>query len=155
MKVPVKKILAETYSEQALMDLAAEGRCFSYAPYSRFSVGAALLCSDGSVYTGCNIENASFGATNCAERTALFKAVADGHRNFVAIAITGGPSEEPDAAGTDGPASAAPCFPCGICRQTLSEFCGPDFRILLNGEDGTITTKTLGELLPFAFHLED
>ena len=126
-------------TDQELLNMAESARAFAHAPYSHYTVGAALLCEDGTVYTGCNIENASFGATNCAERTALFKAVSEGHRDFVRIAICGG------KAGT-----REPCPPCGVCRQVLSEFCGPDFTILL-----TDKTTTLGDLLPLAFTLED
>lgn len=115
----------------------------AYAPYSGYKVGAALLCEDGSVYTGCNIENASFGVTNCAERTALFKAVSDGKRRFTAIAVVGG---------RDGICSDY-AAPCGVCRQALSEFGGADFRVILGKDDGEIKVTTLGALLPGAFRL--
>lgn len=121
-------------------------RRFSYAPYSKFHVGAALLAEDGMVYTGCNIENSSYGATNCAERTAFFKAVSDGAHSFRAIAIAGG-MEAPD--GSLEQQTIAP--PCGICRQVMSEFCGPDFEIVLLGEDGNPQIHTLSELLPLSF----
>ena len=114
----------------------------AYAPYSGFRVGAALLCADGTVYTGCNIENASYGATNCAERTAIFTAVAAGHRSFTAIAICGG----------HGGVVEDYCMPCGICRQVLSEFCPPDTHIHIAGPDG-IRTYTLEQLLPGQFQL--
>ncbi len=107
-------------TDHELLTLAGEARARAYAPYSGYAVGAALLCKDGSVYTGCNIENASFTPTVCAERTAFFKAVYDGKREFDAIAVVGGRVKEPD--GT--------AFPCGVCRQVMAEFCKPDFRII-------------------------
>lgn len=114
----------------------------AYNPYSRFAVGAALLCGDGSVYTGCNIENASFTPTVCAERVAVFKAVSDGKRDFVKIAIAGGMNGRIDGI----------CPPCGVCRQVLSEFCKSDFKVLL-AFCGGHKTYTLGELLPVSFKL--
>ena len=126
---------------QALAQRAVEARQSAYCPYSHFAVGAALLCADGTVYAGCNIENAGLTATNCAERTAFFRAVADGHRKFLAIAIAGGPEGEPPA---------QQCAPCGVCRQVMAEFCGPGFEILLT--DGhSLQVQTLEELLPLAF----
>ena len=123
-----------------LIELAVQAMQHAYAPYSRFRVGAALLCADGSVYTGCNVENASYGATNCAERTAFFKAVSDGKRDFTAIAIVGGPAGE----------CRDYCPPCGVCRQVMAEFCTGDFRILLS--DGRQSRVfTLEELLPYRF----
>ena len=116
----------------------------SYSPYSHFRVGAALLCADGTVYTGCNVENASFGATNCAERTAVFKAVSEGKRDFKALAVVGGKNGAVEAL----------CHPCGICRQVLAEFCGADFRIVLFDGKNTVS-HTLSELLPFAFTHDD
>ena len=125
----------------ALVERAKEARKNSYCPYSGFAVGAALLCADGSVYAGCNIENAGFTATCCAERTAFFRAVNDGKRDFKAIAIAGGRAgEEPTGI----------CAPCGVCRQVMAEFCGPDFEILLAGPE-SCTRTTLGALLPMAF----
>ncbi|MBP5657488.1 MAG: cytidine deaminase, partial [Clostridia bacterium] len=118
-----------------LIKAAKEAQAFSYSPYSGFKVGAALLCKSGKVYTGCNIENASFSATVCAERTALFKAVSEGEREFSAIAIVG---------------STDLCFPCGVCRQARSEFCGKNFKIYLE-ENGKPVTYALGELLPGRF----
>ncbi len=124
-----------------LVSLALEARENSYSPYSGFKVGAALLTKSGKVYKGCNIENSAFSPTNCAERTAVFSAVADGEKDFSAIAIVGGADEIKDF-----------CPPCGVCRQVLSEFCTPDFEInLFNGEE--IKTYTLGELLPLGFKL--
>ena len=119
-----------------LFSLAEQARERAYAPYSHYTVGAALLCASGSVYTGVNIENASFGATNCAERTAIFSAVAAGERDFVAIAVAG--ARQGEASGD--------CTPCGICRQVLCEFCAPTLPVIL--KDGT---HTLGELLPLSF----
>ena len=126
---------------QALAQRAREARQAAYCPYSHFAVGAALLCADGSVYAGCNIENGGLTATNCAERTAFFRAVADGHRKFLAIAIAGGPEGEPPA---------AVCAPCGVCRQVMAEFCGPDFEIILRDQGG-LKRVTLADLLPMAF----
>ena len=99
---------------EKLMKKAKEAMTHAYAPYSRCLVGAALLCADGTVYQGCNIENAAYGPTNCAERTAFFKAVYDGRRDFTAIAVCGGKNGELTAA----------CPPCGVCRQVMAEFCG-------------------------------
>ena len=117
----------------------------AYCPYSRFPVGAALECSDGTVFTGCNIENASFSATNCAERTAFFKAVYDGCYDFAAIAVVGGPAGKPVQAQDE------PSGPCGVCRQVMQEFCGPDFEIHMQKAGGGVFTVKLPELLPFGF----
>lgn len=130
-------------TDTALLQAAKEAMKQAYAPYSGYQVGAALLCEDGSVYTGCNIENASFGVTNCAERTALFKAVSEGKRRFTAIAVIGG----------KGGVCADYAFPCGVCRQALSEFCGEEFRVVLGKDGGEAKVTTLGELLPGAFRL--
>lgn len=120
----------------------------SYAPYSRFHVGAALLAKDGTVWSGCNIENAAYGPSNCAERTAVFKAVSEGCHDFEAIAIAGG------AENADGiPQISDFCPPCGVCRQVLAEFCGKDFKVILVGKDGSQKILTLGELLPESFSL--
>ena len=127
---------------EKLISLAAEAMEKAYAPYSGFQVGAALLCSDGTVFTGCNIENAAFSPTNCAERTAIFKAVSEGRRDFTAIAICGGKAGQI----TD------LCPPCGVCRQVLSEFCKADFPIYLAHKDG-YKALTLGDLLPYSFDL--
>ena len=126
---------------EKLMELAREAMGYAYAPYSGFWVGAALLCRDGTVYQGCNIENAAFGPSNCAERTAFFKAVSEGHRDFEAIAICGG----------KGGVITGPCPPCGVCRQVMGEFCGPDFMIYTAGPDGQCAGHTLAQLLPFGF----
>lgn len=125
-----------------LISAALKARKNSYSPYSGYSVGAAILCKDGSIFTGCNIENASYGATMCAERTALFTAVAAGHRNFEAIAIVGGKENEADLP-----------YPCGICRQVLSEFCNKEFKILVAKSEEDFKVHTLGELLPYSFEL--
>ncbi len=122
-----------------LLAFADEARKAAYAPYSHFAVGAALLADDGTVYCGCNVENASYGLTCCAERTALYKAISNGARHFCAIAIVGGKENEP---------ADAPCVPCGICRQALAEFCDDDFKIVLSDR-----VTTLGELLPHTFRL--
>ncbi len=123
-----------------LVELAKEAMARAYAPYSGFKVGAALLCTDGSVYQGCNIENASFSPTVCAERTAVFKAVSEGKREFAAIAVCGG---------KDGVIGGA-FPPCGVCRQVLREFCGDAFPVYLVTESG-FETVTLGKLLPHSF----
>ena len=123
-----------------LMASAAAAREYSYSPYSGYRVGAALLGADGRVYTGCNVENAGYTPTNCAERTAVFKAVSEGTREFTAIAVAGGSGETLDPA----------CTPCGVCRQVLAEFCSPDMPVIL-GTPEELRVLTLGELLPFAF----
>ena len=127
-----------------LMELAVEARKNSYAPYSDFHVGAALLGKSGRVYTGCNVENAGYTPTNCAERTALFKAVSEGEREFTAIAVVGGKGAE----------LAEFCAPCGVCRQVLAEFCDGDFHILL-GTPEKYSAHTLSELLPYSFGKAD
>ena len=129
-----------------LLKFAADERKLSYCPYSKKSVGAALLSRNGKIYLGANIENASFGATNCAERVAMQNAIIAGEREFSAIAVEGG-----DA----GLAPEGFFAPCGICRQALSEFCGRDFKIYLSGKEGETREFTLGELLPEAFSLSE
>ena len=132
-----------------LVQKAIEMTKMSYVPYSHFHVGAALLDKNGKIWTGCNIENATYGATNCAERTAIFKAVSEGVRDFEAIAIVGGPE------GADGsPGLEEFCPPCGICRQVLSEFCSKDFKIILANKKGEQKLFTLAELLPESFSLK-
>ena len=125
---------------EQLIELAKEAMMRAYAPYSGFYVGAALLCADGSVYLGCNIENAAYGPTNCAERTAFFKAVYDGHREFTAIAVCGG---------REGVITGS-FPPCGVCRQVMREFVHDDFMIYMVGADG-YTAMTITELLPAGF----
>ncbi len=127
-------------SDEELIAAARAAREKAYVPYSRFPVGAALLLDDGSVVTGCNIENASFGLTNCAERTAIFKAVSEGHRSFKAIAVI---------ADTEGP-----CSPCGACRQVMSQF-GPDARVILTNLRGDVQVTSVREILPGAFRESD
>lgn len=122
---------------------ALEARKLSYSPYSGFAVGAALLCADGSVYTGCNIENSAFTPTNCAERTAFFKAVSEGKREFIKIAVVGGKSE------LEIPESYCP--PCGVCRQVMKEFCSSDFEIIIAKTADDYKIMTLFELLPASF----
>lgn len=123
-----------------LVERAEEARKKAYVPYSGFSVGAALLGKSGKVYTGCNIENASYTPTNCAERTAFFKAVSEGETEFEAIAVVGGKKGE----------NSQFCPPCGVCRQVMKEFCKEDFKIVLS--DGKDTKFfLLSEILPMAF----
>ncbi len=118
----------------------------AYAPYSGYRVGAALLTVDGRVYTGCNIENASYTPTVCAERTAIFKAVSDGVRGFSMLAVAGGKGGKVTGAFP----------PCGVCRQVLAEFCPPDMPIVLvKDADGNSEIHTLGELLPLAFTIKE
>lgn len=131
-------------TDQQLMTAALDAAKRAYAPYSGFRVGAALLTASGRIYTGCNIENASYSLTNCAERTAFFKAVSDGERRFAALALVGLPR------GKD----AVFCPPCGSCRQVMREFCDETFPILLQKADQTIMRLTLGELLPYGFSKE-
>ena len=134
--------------KKALIDQAIAMTERSYAPYSKFHVGAALLGKDGKTYTGCNVENAAYGPSNCAERTAVFKAVSEGCRDFEAIAIAGGPEDE-----SGKPQIKDFCPPCGVCRQVLSEFCDKEFKILLTNGAGEIKEFTLGQLLPESFSL--
>lgn len=115
---------------------------YAYAPYSEFKVGAALLAEDGTVFRGCNVENAAYGPSNCAERTAIFKAVSEGQREFTAICIVGGKAGVLE--------SFTP--PCGVCRQVMAEFCHPDkFKIILAVSDEEFHIYTLAELLPMGF----
>ena len=127
-------------TKEQLTSMAKDAMEQAYSPYSEYKVGAALLCTDGSVYTGCNVENASFSATNCAERTAFYKAVSEGKREFQAIAICGG---------KDGKIEGL-FPPCGVCRQVMREFCEDNFEIYLLTKDG-VETYTLGQLLPVSF----
>ena len=131
------------FSRDEELTAAAESMlAMSYAPYSRFHVGAALLGKSGRIYTGCNIENAAYGPSNCAERTAFFKAVSEGERSFEAIAICGGP---------DGKMGSY-CPPCGVCRQVMREFCDPEtFRIILPAAGEETKVFLLKELLPESF----
>lgn len=132
--------------KKELVKEALAAREFAYTPYSKFNVGAALLCKNGKVFRGCNIESASYTPTNCAERTAFFKAVSEGEREFSAIAIVGGP------------ASAPPvdfCYPCGVCRQVMAEFCSRDFKVYIAKSESEIREYSLDEIIPFAFTQED
>lgn len=125
-------------TNKELLSIADKAMENAYAPYSKFKVGAALLCKDGTVFTGCNIENATYGATNCAERTAVFKAVSEGQREFEAIAIVSSGGGE--------------TFPCGICRQVMAEF-APEIKVILRDEAGDEHIYPLMELLPKSFTL--
>ena len=125
---------------EELIKAAMEAKEHAYVPYSHFRVGAALLTKSGKVYQGCNIENAGYSPTNCAERTAIFKAVSEGYREFQAIAIISD-SEEVTS-------------PCGVCRQVMAEFCGPGFEVTMVSCKGDYKTVTLEELLPYAFSMK-
>ncbi|MCB2288786.1 cytidine deaminase [Clostridium sp. CS001] len=124
-----------------LAKIAIDARENAYVPYSKFKVGAAVLTEDGSIYSGCNIENASYGATNCAERTAIFKAVSEGHKKIKAIAVVGDMSTN--------------TYPCGICRQVIVEFATEDINIILVKNEDEYVVKTMEEILPGAFTKED
>ncbi|NLP48952.1 MAG: cytidine deaminase [Clostridiales bacterium] len=129
------------YSDLILAALDARKK--AYCPYSGFAVGAALLAEDGKIYTGCNIESATYSPTNCAERTAFFKAVSEGVKTFQAIAIVGGKLGENEL---------ETCPPCGVCRQVMAEFCLPsDFKVILGKSPKDYIVKTLAELLPLSF----
>lgn len=131
---------------QKMIDLATEQLKYSYTPYSHFKVGAALLAKTGKIYTGCNIENAAYTPTNCAERTAFFKAVSEGEREFQAICIVGGK----DGVLTEYTA------PCGVCRQVMMEFCSPEtFQIILATGREQYEVFTLKELMPLGFGPEN
>lgn len=123
-------------TDRELAELAYSMLDKSYCPYSHFPVGAALLCADGSVFTGCNVENAAYGSAICAERTALVKAVSEGHREFVKLAVVG--------------RGEGPCWPCGSCRQVLNEF-APDLEIIVGNGAKELFTTTLSQLLPHSF----
>ena len=127
-------------TDEKLVALAKEAMKNAYAPYSKFQVGAALLAKDGRVFTGCNVENASYGATNCAERTAIFKAVSEGYREFDAIAIVA--------------SSGDLASPCGICRQVLAEFM-PEGKVILDSDEKGMVTYSVRELLPLGFTSKD
>lgn len=133
-----------------LIERALQSRELSYSPYSDYRVGAALLTKEGSVYTGCNIENAAYTPTNCAERTAFFKAVSEGRKAFRAIAVAGGP------AGPAGEPVAQYAYPCGVCRQVMMEFCEPDvFEVIVAKSKTEYQIKKLSELLPDGFGPEN
>lgn len=141
--------MLSTNTIEQLIRSAIQARKQSYAPYSHFYVGAALLTADGMVYTGCNIESAAFSPSNCAERTAFFKAVSEGKRQFQAIAVVGG-LESPDAAEV-----LRAVTPCGVCRQVMAEFCQPTFRIIAARNEKDYRIFSLQELLPQCFGQAD
>jgi cytidine deaminase len=128
-------------NREQLIEEAKKARQRAYVPYSKFPVGAALLAEDGRIFSGCNVENASFGLTNCAERTAFFKAVSEGAGKFQALAVVG--------------ATAGPVSPCGACRQVMVEFCSPGMKVYLANLEGKIRETTVSELLPGAFDKEE
>ena len=130
-------------TKQELCTLAIKSMNNAYSPYSGYKVGAALLCDNGKVFTGCNVENSSYGATVCAERTAIFKAVSDGERDFSMLAVAGGKENE----------LSDKFLPCGICRQVMAEFCKPEFIVLVVTSENTYKEFTISELLPNAFSL--
>lgn len=128
--------------KQELITLASQMLDKAYVPYSHFSVGAALLTTDGEIYSGCNIENSSYGLTNCAERTAIFKAVSEGHQTIDYLVVTGHTDD--------------PIAPCGACRQVISEFAAsPETKVLLTNQKGDYTETTVADLLPGAFKSND
>lgn len=127
-------------TDRELLEIAKKAMENAYAPYSHFKVGAALLCADGTVFSGCNIENASYGASNCAERTAVFNAVSEGYRDFSAIAIVSSGGGE--------------TFPCGICRQVLAEF-APNIRVVLSDKENNPVSCKFQEIMPYIFSLEN
>lgn len=129
-------------NEELILE-AKRAREFAYAPYSHFMVGAALMTKDGRIYHGCNVENSAYGPTNCAERTAFFKAISEGNREFAKIAVVGG---------AEGTGADEICAPCGVCRQVMSEFCDPEtFRVILADGKDRQRELTLKELLPLGF----
>ena len=129
--------------KEQLIRAALEAREKAYVPYSKFKVGAAVLTEDDEIYTGCNIENAAYGPSNCAERTAIFKAVSEGKKEFEAIAVVGGKNGKIENF----------CPPCGVCRQVLAEFCKKDFEIVLAKSTNEYKIMTLEQLLPESFSL--
>ena len=131
-------------NDKELIQQALKARKNAYAPYSKFAVGAALLTKNGKIYLGCNIESASFSPTCCAERVAFFNAVSNSEREFSAIAVVGGNIADK---------KLNPCSPCGVCRQVMSEFCSPDFKIILSDGEENIKVYNLGELLPLSFSI--
>ncbi|GAA4706260.1 cytidine deaminase [Brevibacillus fulvus] len=128
-------------TDHELVEKAEQARKLAYVPYSKFAVGAALLTEDGKVYLGCNIENAAYPLCNCAERTALFKAVSEGDKNYKALAVIA--------------ETKVPVPPCGACRQVMVELCPPDMKVILANTDGVIEETTVSALLPGAFTKED
>lgn len=136
--------MIEEYTIRHLIEQAFEAREKAYCPYSAFSVGAALLSEDEQIFTGCNVENVAFGPSNCAERTAIFKAVSEGVRTFRAMAVVGGSRELKEG-------SVKLCSPCGVCRQVMLEFCQKDFQIIMAVDREHYEVHTLEELLPLSF----
>lgn len=130
---------------EVLINKAFDMLKMAYVPYSHFHVGAALLCKDGTIFTGCNIENSAYGPSNCAERTAIFKAVSEGYKDFTAIAVVGG---------LEGNVTEY-CTPCGVCRQVMREFCSRDFKIICAKSPSDYKEYTLDQLLPQSFSLSD
>ena len=134
-------------TDKELIKEALEARKYSYSPYSKFAVGAALLTGDGKVIRGCNIENASYTPTNCAERTAFFKAVSEGITEFTKIAVVGGNSDKP---------VSSYAYPCGVCRQVMREFCDPEtFEVIVAIDENNYKKHLLKEILPYSFGPED
>ena len=132
-------------NRELLIEKAFEAQKFCYTPYSNFNVGAALLAADGTIYQGCNIENAAFTPTNCAERTAFFKAISEGQMDFVAIAVVGNKDGIKQGEGDY-------CAPCAVCRQVMAEFCDlHTFKVIMAKDINDYKEYTLGELLPLAF----
>ena len=131
-------------TNEELCALAVKAMENAYVPYSGYKVGAALLTKSGKIYTGCNIENASYSPTVCAERTAIFKAVSEGEREFLKIAVAGGKNG----------VITGEFPPCGVCRQVMAEFCIPDFKILIVGGENSFNEYTLSDILPFSFNPE-
>ena len=135
--------MLDKHTISLLIEKALQARQASYSPYSKYQVGAALLVADGKIYTGCNIDNAAYSPTNCAERTAFFKAVSESEMNFEAIAIVGGPKDME---------ITQYAFPCGVCRQVMMEFCNPEsFQIIVAKSVEEYEVKTLKQLLPEGF----
>lgn len=128
---------------EKLLEIAKEARQFSYSPYSNYSVGAAVLCSDGSIYTGCNVETMAFTGI-CAERNAMFKAISEGKKEFLAVAVAGGKHGEENST----------CTPCGVCRQVMTEFTGGNDIVIIYEAGGEIQSTPLSEMLPYSFNIE-
>jgi len=132
-------------NHEQLAQLAVEAKKMAYVPYSNFRVGAALIAKSGKIYTGCNIESATYSPTNCAERTAIFKAVSEGEREFFAIAIAGSSeNKEPNY-----------CYPCGVCLQVIKEFADDDFIVIIAKTEEDYRIHSFGELLPYSFDSND
>ncbi len=143
MDEEAKKELLATLPLKELIDKAYAMLGYAYTPYSHWKVGAALLSTDGRIWGGCNVENAAYGPSNCAERTAIFKAVSEGARDFKAVVVVGGSEGKVEGY----------CPPCGVCRQVLAEFCKSDFLVILPKSRTEYKLKTLAELLPESFSL--